>query len=157
MSVTQNTSRLMPYQVFELTFQHEGRYRDPTWDVTIDVTFASPRGKTASVGGFFYGSSKPQKPVVREWTDRRGRRRTSAHWPCDPPDLWKARYAPSELPDQHEGEDDACGRTDDPRDRARGGSQPLHDSPVSAHELLPRRRLVRVLQRWRALPVSDFQ
>ena len=95
--VTQNTQRLMPYQVFELTFQHDGRYEHPTWDVTIDVTFTSPAGKRIKVGGFFYGSSKPQKPVVRERRDGRGRRRTTAEWPCEPADLWKARYAPSEL------------------------------------------------------------
>ncbi|KPJ74788.1 MAG: hypothetical protein AMS14_04830 [Planctomycetes bacterium DG_20] len=95
--VAQNTSRLMPYQVFELTFRHEGKYRDPTWDVTIDVAFTSPGGRTHRVGGFFYGSSKPQKPVIREHTDGRGRRRSSATWPCEPADLWKARYAPSEI------------------------------------------------------------
>ena len=95
--VSRNTQRLMPYQVFELTFQYEGKVADPTWDVTIDVAFTSPSGRTVKVGGFFYGSSKPQKPKVREWTDNRGRKRSSAEWPCDPADLWKARYAPSEL------------------------------------------------------------
>lgn len=95
-SVTQNTQRLMPYQVFELTFQHQGRYHDPNGDVRIDVVFHSPGGKAIRVGGFFYGSSRPQKPVVKEWKDDRGRTRTSATWPCDPADLWKARYAPSE-------------------------------------------------------------
>ena len=92
-----NTQRLMPYQVFELTFQHRGKYADPTWDVVIDVTFVSPGGKKVEVGGFFYGSSKPQKPNVRTWTDGRGQKRSSAEWPCEPADLWKARYAPSEL------------------------------------------------------------
>jgi len=95
--LSQNTRRLMPYQVFEMTFQHEGNCAHPTWDVTIDVTFTSPGGKKVEVGGFFYGSSRPQKPVVREGKDGRGRRRTSATWPCDPADLWMARYAPSEL------------------------------------------------------------
>jgi len=95
--VTQNTKRLRPYQVFELTFQHEGEYQDPTWDVTIDVTFTAPSGKKIQVGGFFYGSSQPQQPTLREWTDERGRRRTDATWPCDPADVWKARYAPSEV------------------------------------------------------------
>ena len=94
---TQNTRQLMPYQVFELTFQHAGKYADPAWDVTIDVTFTSPAGKAVKVGGFFYGSSRPQKPAVHQSTDGRGNRRTSAEWPCDPADLWKARYAPSEL------------------------------------------------------------
>jgi len=94
---TQNTRWLMPYQVFELSFQHEGKYHDPTWDVTIDVTLTSPGGRKAVVGGFFYGSTKPQKPVVRQWKDDRGRAQTQATWPCDPADLWKARYAPSEV------------------------------------------------------------
>lgn len=95
--VSQNAERLMPYGVFELTFQHPGRYRRPTWDVTIEVTFTSPDGKRVKVGGFFYGSSRPQEPVIREWTDRRGNQRSSATWPCDPADLWKARYGPSEV------------------------------------------------------------
>jgi hypothetical protein len=95
--VTQSTPRLMPYQVVELTFQHGGKVGDPTWDVTIDVTFTSPAGKKLAVGGFFYGSSTPQKPVLRESKDNQGRTRTDATWPCDPADLWKARYAPSEL------------------------------------------------------------
>ena len=61
--VSGNTRRLMPYQVFELTFQHGGNYDHPTWDVTIDVVLTSPSGKKYRVGGFFYGSSKPQKPI----------------------------------------------------------------------------------------------
>ena len=83
----QNTPRLMPYQVFELTFQHDGKYHDPTWDVTIDVAFTSPSGKKASVGGFFYGSSQPQKPVIREHKDGKGRARSDATWPCEPDPL----------------------------------------------------------------------
>lgn len=91
---TPNSAGLMPYQVFELTFQHPNRYRDPTWDVTIDVDFVSPAGKRSSVGGFFYGSSKPQTPIVQQ---RGGHEQVSAVWPCEPADLWKARFAPSEL------------------------------------------------------------
>jgi len=94
---TPNTARLMPCQVFELTFQHEGKVAHPTWDVAIDVALTPPSGKAVKVGGFFYGSSRPQTPTVREWTDNRGRKRSSADWPCDPADLWKARYAPSEI------------------------------------------------------------
>ena len=94
---TRNTDRLMPYQAFELTVQHEGTYADPTWDVSLDVAFTAPSGRKLTVGGFFYGSSKPQKPAVRTWKDGRGRQRTSATWPCDPADLWMARYAPREL------------------------------------------------------------
>jgi len=94
--VTQNTARLLPYYAFELTFQHDGKYADPTWDVTIDVEFASPTGKKVRVGGFFYGSSKPSKPIITEVPGQRGRARAREVWPLDPADLWKARYAPSE-------------------------------------------------------------
>lgn len=94
---TPNTDRLMPYQVFELTFQHDNRYADPTWDVTIDVCLTSPHGEKITVGGFFYGSSQPQQPAIRQWQDDRGRPRSEATWPCQPADLWKARYAPSQL------------------------------------------------------------
>ena len=92
--VAQNTQRLTPYQVFELTFQHDGRYADPTWDVSIEVALHSPSGRNVTVGGFFYGSSEPQTPKVAQ-SD--GRRRTVANWSCTPADLWKARYAPNEL------------------------------------------------------------
>ena len=96
-TVQQNTEQLMPYQVFELTFHHRGKYENPTWDVTIEVQFISPTGKKYDVGGFFYGSTRPQKPTVRQSTDSRGRTSEVAHWPCRPADLWKARYAPAEL------------------------------------------------------------
>jgi len=95
--LTQNTLRLMPYQIFELTFQHDGQYQDPNWDVSIDVTFVSPGGQSIAVGGFFYGSSRPQQPVIRKWNDAQGRAHSEATWPCSPADLWKARYAPSQL------------------------------------------------------------
>jgi len=64
-AVRQNTDKLMPYQVFELDFRHENNYQDPTWDVSIGVRFTSPGGKRSTVGGFFYGSTEPQKPIVR--------------------------------------------------------------------------------------------
>jgi len=93
---SQNTPKLMPNQVFELTFQHDGKYHSPTWDVTIEVEFLSPAGKKIPVGGFFYGSSKPQTPIIRASKDGKGNLRKQANWPCDPADLWKARLAPSE-------------------------------------------------------------
>ncbi|MBN1419069.1 MAG: DUF5060 domain-containing protein [Planctomycetes bacterium] len=93
--VSQSAETVAPYRVFEITFQHDGKYASPTWDVSIDVEFAGPGGKRAKVGGFFYGSSKPQAPVIRRAPDGR----TSATWPCDPADLWKARYAPGEVGD----------------------------------------------------------
>jgi len=90
----QNTDKLMPYQVFELDFRHENDYRDPTWDVSIDVRFTSPGGKRTTVGGFFYGSTEPQKPIVKPDGGRGG---SIAIWPCRPANLWKARFAPGEL------------------------------------------------------------
>jgi len=95
--VTQNTAKLMPYQVFELTFQHQGKYANPTWDITIDVQFNSTSGKKYKVGGFFYGSSKRQVPTTQMFKNHRGRDRERAIWPCEPADLFKARYAPSEV------------------------------------------------------------
>ena len=81
--VTQNTTRLMPYQVFEITFQHQGKYHSPTWDVTIDVTFSSPTGTKAKVGGFFYGSSKPKDQESGGKSQETGGRKaqTPAPWP----------------------------------------------------------------------------
>ncbi len=95
-NLRQNTVRLMPCQVLELTFQHEGRYASPAWDVTVRVLFTSPTGNKFSVGGFFYGSSQPQKPILGQ-PDTRGR--ILATWPCVPADLWKARFAPNEIGD----------------------------------------------------------
>ncbi len=90
-TVTANTACLMPYQVFELTFNYGGPCDDPTWDAAIDVLFTSPSGTEFKTGGFFYGSSKPQKPIIKRGGERG---RATAHWPCDPADVWKARYAP---------------------------------------------------------------
>jgi len=56
---TQNTNALPQYEVFELTFQHDGRYANPFFDVAIDVTFTSPTGRRTHVGGFHYGSLQP--------------------------------------------------------------------------------------------------
>jgi len=95
--VTPNTSRLMPYQVFELTFQHSNDYEDPTWAAAIEVTFTSPSGKAYAVGGFFYGSSEPAEPETREIRQRNGLRRQALVWPLAGGNLWKARYSPGEL------------------------------------------------------------
>ncbi|MCG3181351.1 MAG: hypothetical protein BIFFINMI_03738 [Phycisphaerae bacterium] len=95
--VSANSARFMPYQVFELTFQHVNGYKDPTWDVAIELKLTAPSGKAVTVGGFFYGSSRPQKPTLKTVTGNKGREQTVAIWPCDPADLWKARFAPAEL------------------------------------------------------------
>ena len=65
--VTQNTEVVPICDVFEITFYHEGRYENPFFDVTIDLTFTSPGGRKVHVGGFFYGSSeKPRIKVYRK-------------------------------------------------------------------------------------------
>lgn len=90
---TQNTDTVSRYSVFEITFQHEREYDNPFFDVTIEVTFQSPSGKSITVGGFHYGSSEP--PEIRVSEDQRGRRRVEYQF--EKQDLWKARFAPQEL------------------------------------------------------------
>jgi hypothetical protein len=65
---SQNSPVIPRYEVFEITFQHEGQYENPFFDVTLDVTLTSPSSKQVGVGGFHYK-----------------------------PGLWKARFAPGEL------------------------------------------------------------
>jgi len=65
---SQSSTVVPRYEVFELTFQHDGTYEDPFFDVSLDVTFVSPSSKQVRIGGFHYKQ-----------------------------DLWKARFAPSEL------------------------------------------------------------
>lgn len=92
---TANTQTTPLYDVFELTFQHEGKYANPFFDVTIDVTFTAPSGKRIAVGGFHYGSSAGAEIVTRTNQEARGpRRQTQYHFAKQ--DLWKARFAPSE-------------------------------------------------------------
>ena len=57
-TVTENSDTIPPYEVLELTFQHDGEYADPFFDVVIEVTFTSPSGEGFRVGGFHYGSSE---------------------------------------------------------------------------------------------------
>ncbi|HID30846.1 MAG TPA: DUF5060 domain-containing protein [Desulfobacterales bacterium] len=90
---SQNTNTVPLHEVFEITFQHEGEYANPFFDVTIEVTFQSPSGRSVTVGGFHYGSSKP--PAIRVSEDKRGRRR--AEYQFEKQDLYKARFAPNEL------------------------------------------------------------
>ena len=98
-AVTPNAPRLHPYHVLELTFQHANQYAEPTWDVTLDLTFASPSGKAYRVGGFFYGSSKPPgKPEIVTGKNKKGvETERVGRWPLEVSDLWKARFAPGEV------------------------------------------------------------
>jgi hypothetical protein len=92
---TSNTRTIPLYDVFEISFQHEGKYANPFFDVTVDVTFTAPSGRKIPVGGFHYGSSAGPEILVRTNQDARGpRRQTEYHFARQ--DLWKARFAPGE-------------------------------------------------------------
>jgi hypothetical protein len=90
---TQNSGTVPLYQVFELSFTHDGAYENPFFDVTIEVKFESPKGEKVTVGAFFYGSSTP--PVIRR--ERQGRGRAQTEYVFEKLDLWKARFAPTEV------------------------------------------------------------
>jgi len=93
---SQNTTAIPQYEVFEISFKHESEYVIPFFDVTIDVIFTSPSKKQVRVGGFHYGSSsKPSISKRKIKTDRGQRQQVS--YDFDRQDMWKARFAPSEL------------------------------------------------------------
>jgi len=91
-TVTPNSRTIPPYEVLELTFQHEREYANPFLDVTIAVTFTAPSGKQYEVGGFHYGSAEP--PEVRVQNPGEGQQVEYVYRKAD---LWKARFAPAEL------------------------------------------------------------
>jgi len=91
-TVTQNSSTVPPYAVFELTFQHDAQYENPFFDVTIDVAFTSPSGRQVQVGGFHYGSAEPPEVRVRNPGERQ-----QVDYIFAKADLWKARLAPDEV------------------------------------------------------------
>jgi len=91
----QNVKVIPRWEIFELTFRHDGRYKDPFFDVTIDVTFTSPSGKTVKVGGFHYGSL--EKPRIVSTEPPGGKGRTQVQYIFDKADTWKARFAPAEV------------------------------------------------------------
>lgn len=91
---SQNTNTMLPYEVFEITFQHDGQYANPFFDVAIEVTFTSPAGTHFKVGGFHYGSlKKPEIHVKRA----EGHGRNEVQYLFDRADIWKARFAPVAL------------------------------------------------------------
>jgi len=92
----QNTSTVPQYEVFEISFKHENKYTNPFFDVAIDVVFISPSKKQVRVGGFHYGSSS--EPLIRKQTIKTERgQRQQISYDFDKQDMWKARFAPSEL------------------------------------------------------------
>jgi hypothetical protein len=93
---SQNTSTVPQYEVFEISFKHENEYVNPFFDVTVDVVFTSPSEKQVHVGGFQYGSSS--KPSVSKRTIKTDRgQRQQISYDFDKQDMWKSRFAPSEL------------------------------------------------------------
>lgn len=93
---SQNTNTVPIYEVFEITFEHEKQYDNPFFDVTIEVTFISPSGKQVRIGGFHYGSSSAPMIRIKKIQTDKGRRR-QVIYNFDRQDLWKVRFAPSEL------------------------------------------------------------
>ena len=87
-----NADRVPRHEVFEITFTHEEKYEDPFSDVTVEVTFESPRGRKFSVGGFHYGS--PDKPRIEVQKREKGAPQVTYQSWRRP--LWKARFAPAE-------------------------------------------------------------
>jgi hypothetical protein len=93
---SQNTKTVPMFEVFEITFKHDVAYEDPFFDVTIDVVFTSPSKKTMRVGGFHYGSSLPPRIITETSQTTQGERRKTSYR-LDEQNLWKARFAPSQL------------------------------------------------------------
>ena len=93
---SQNASTVPRYEVFEISFKHENKYTSPFFDVAIDVVFTSPSKKQVCVGGFHYGSSS--EPLIRKRTVQTNRgQRQQISYDFDKQDMWKARFAPSEI------------------------------------------------------------
>jgi len=93
---SQNTRTVPAFEVFEITFEHDRDYENPFFDVTIDVVFTSPSNKKVQVGGFHYGSSSPPKISVKKTRTARGERQQVSYL-FDMQNLWKARFAPSQV------------------------------------------------------------
>ena len=91
----QNTAVVPLYEVFEITFEHEGNYANPFFDVTIDVVFTSPSKEQIRVGGFHYGSSS--KPTIKKNNVATAKgQRQQVSYVFDKQNVWKARFAPSQ-------------------------------------------------------------
>ncbi len=93
-----NSRVVPPYEVFEITFQHDRPYANRFFDVIIDVTFTAPSGRQTQVGGFHYGSSAGVEITTRQSPagPPHGTRR-EVEYRFKKPDLWKARFAPAEV------------------------------------------------------------
>ena len=65
---SRSTNSVARYDIFELSFKHNGVYDNNIFDVALNVTFTSPSGVQRHVKGFFYSG-----------------------------DLWKVRFVPDEV------------------------------------------------------------
>jgi hypothetical protein len=92
----QNTNTVPLYEVFEVTFEHENEYANPFFDVIVDVVFTSPSKKQIRVGGFYYGILSGAGIDSRKMEDG-GRQQGQVGGRVARKDLWKARFAPSEV------------------------------------------------------------
>jgi hypothetical protein len=91
-----NSRTIPPWEILEITFRHEAVYKDPFFDVTIDVTFTSPGGKTFKVGGFHYGST--EKPKITKTDPPAGAKgRPQVQYAFPKADTWKARFTTGEV------------------------------------------------------------
>ncbi|MCX5671121.1 MAG: DUF5060 domain-containing protein [Planctomycetota bacterium] len=95
---TQNVKVIPRWEVFEITFRHDGAYHNPFFDVTIDVTFTSPSGRKATVGGFHYGCLEKPEIIRKEVAGAQGGPpRVRPEYKFPKADTWKARFAPAEV------------------------------------------------------------
>ncbi|MCI0591198.1 MAG: DUF5060 domain-containing protein [Gammaproteobacteria bacterium] len=53
-----STDSLLCYELFELSFKHNGAYDSNFFDVALDVVYASPSGTQRRVKGFYYGGDR---------------------------------------------------------------------------------------------------
>jgi hypothetical protein len=95
-SHSQNVQAVPMYEVFEITFLHDAPYNNPWEDVTVNLTFVSPGGKEAKVGGFHYGSLDKARIESQANPKAKGERK-SVRYLFEKADTWKARFAPNEL------------------------------------------------------------
>ncbi len=94
-STSHNTDNVPLYEVFEITFKHENSYRNPFFDVAVEVVFTSPSGEKVEVGGFHYGTSGA--PEIRtQKIETPGGERQKVEYLFEKQDVWKARLAPDE-------------------------------------------------------------
>jgi hypothetical protein len=69
-SLRLNTNRISRFDLLEISFKHDGPYRNRFFDVTLTVEFRSPDGSVHRRSGFFYGGNTW---MVRFRPDRPGR------------------------------------------------------------------------------------